>query len=107
MNSTNETIMRAVSAMEDALGDLTPAQREELERDTRISMQEHDALQRAQSVAFAEGRLPLEVASFLYNALGEFPSKTGWSARTSLAERIVAIKLFEALAEREGQRHGF
>ena len=64
-----------------------------------ISMHEHFAFQEAQSQAFVAGKLTLEEAALVYEALGEIHTdlNDGWAAGTDLATKVVVFQLMGEL----------
>jgi len=91
----------AVVKVQKMLDDATPAQRAVCENEARIESQDGHTLQDVKSRAHANGWLDVDAALWLYARLPGNGSAedldTGFPAGTSLAERMVVLKVMSEL----------
>lgn len=84
-----------------AVDNLTPDRRSALDSTLALSASEHFQYQETQARAFASGRIPQDVATFLYASLGETGSagNGGWAAGTSTADKVIVTQAIAQLIQ--------
>jgi hypothetical protein len=100
-------IVETAKLVRDALDKLDEDKLAKADATMAIDFEEHFTFQRLQSEMHAGGRLTIDEALTVYNALGEVGSDAngGWAEDTDTATKITVTNLMAgALAERVGRR---
>jgi len=95
-----------IRKVEQRLSELDADSLSRVEESATLDFEELVAAQQAQSALFASGRIPQEVAQWVYQiAGGEIPSPAAF-AEQPLAVRVTFMQLFQELLEMKINLHG-
>jgi hypothetical protein len=88
-------VQRAIDDIRTRVDGLEPDARADLDSNLDLGYGEHFAYQTAQSRAHASGRLNVDEALLVYNALGEVGSSSngGWASGTDTATKVAVTLL--------------
>lgn len=95
------SLAASYSDLRDRIAALSDEQRAEFERSMDLDESERFTWQTLQSRAFAMDRIPMDIAQFLYRAIGESGSARngGWPLRTDLPTKVLVTMAIGELAK--------
>lgn len=96
---TGERLTQAIDQSREKIAAADPEQMKSLDKTMAVDFEEHFKFQELQAFFHASGRLDINAAQIIYNALGEVgsPDNGGWTHGTDLATKVVVTQLMGEL----------